>query len=120
MIDLSTADLAAIQRILAQHVPGCTVRAFGSRVRGHARPYSDLDLVVIGPQPLDWRQIEALKDAFAESDLPVLVDVVDWHALSEGFRTLIAQTSVVLQEPSAEGPRAPDAMDGSCDRKNSH
>lgn len=98
MIDLSDADLAVVRRILAQYVPDCTVRAFGSRVRGRARPYSDLDLAVIGSAPLDWRRIEALKDAFAESDLPFLVDVVDWHTLSEGFRALIAETSVALQE----------------------
>ncbi len=109
MIDVSEADLAVVLEILAQHVPDCTVRAFGSRVRGGARPYSDLDLVVIGPAPLDWRRIEALKDAFSESDLPFLVDVLDWHTLSETFRALIAETSVVLQGAPDETPRPPDA-----------
>ena len=52
MVDMSDADLAVVLGILAQHVPDCMVRAFGSRVRGGARPYSDLDLVVIGSAPI--------------------------------------------------------------------
>ena len=46
MIDLQPDHLALIQTILAQHVPQAEVRAFGSRVTGAARNYSDLDLVV--------------------------------------------------------------------------
>lgn len=84
------------------------MRAFGLRVSGRARPHSDLDLAVSGVEPLDWRQSEAFKDAFAESDLPFLVDVVDWHRLSTEFRALIAETSVVLQEGADARSPAPD------------
>jgi predicted nucleotidyltransferase len=46
---------------------------FGSRVQGTAKPFSDLDLAVMGDVPLDFRQLADLKDAFAESDLPWLI-----------------------------------------------
>jgi predicted nucleotidyltransferase len=98
MIDLTPEQLAEVLRILRQHVPGRTVRAFGSRVQGNAKPFSDLDLAVMGEAPLDFRQFAALKDAFAESNLPFRVDVVDWAATSEAFRAIIDGAFEVLGE----------------------
>src|SRR6266704_750161 len=89
MLDLAPAHLDEVRRILQLHVPGRTVRAFGSRVQGNAKPFSDLDLAVMGDAPLDFRQLTALKDAFAESYLPFRVDVVDWATASEVFRGII-------------------------------
>ena len=89
MLDLTPQHLTEVRRILLLHVPGRTVRAFGSRVQGNAKPFSDLDLVVMGNTPLDFRQLAALKDAFAESNLPFRVDVIDWASTSETFRGII-------------------------------
>lgn len=41
MIDLPPHHLTTVQRILAEHLPDCEVRAFGSRVTGKARKHSD-------------------------------------------------------------------------------
>ena len=54
-----------------------------------AKDYSDLDLAVSGEGPLDWRTLGRLKEAFEESDLPMRVDVLDWHALSDDFRRVV-------------------------------
>ena len=89
MLDLIPQHLTEVRRILLLHVPGRTVRAFGSRVQGNAKPFSDLDLVVMGNTPLDFRQLAALKDAFAESNLPFRIDVIDWASTSETFRRII-------------------------------
>lgn len=89
MLDLAPAHLDEVRRILQLHVPGRTVRAFGSRVQGAAKPFSDLDLAVIGDTPLDFRTLAALKDDFAESNLPFRVDVLDWAATSEAFKVII-------------------------------
>ncbi len=91
MIDLEASHLELVKRILADHVPDCEVRAFGSRVTGRSAKFSDLDIALIGSAQIDWRKIEALKDAFAQSDLPITVDVVDANAVSEGFRKLIEE-----------------------------
>jgi predicted nucleotidyltransferase len=96
MLDLVPEQLAEVRRILQLHVPGRRVRAFGSRVLGTARPFSDLDLAVMGETPLDFRQLSALKDAFAESNLPFRVDVVDWAATSESFRGIIEEAFEVV------------------------
>lgn len=89
MIDITPEQLAEVRRLLRQHMPDAEVRAFGSRVSGKSDRRSDLDLAVVGVCVIDLRRIEALKDAFAESDLPFMVDVVDWNAVSEGFRGVI-------------------------------
>ena len=87
--------------ILHAHVPRHPVWAFGSRARGQAKPYSDLDLAIITDQPLPLRALAALAEAFSESDLPWRVDVVDWSTTSETFREIIARDKVVLQPVSA-------------------
>lgn len=96
MLDLAPQHMAEVRRILQSHVPGMAVRAFGSRVQGKARPFSDLDLAVMSEAPLDVRQLAALKDAFAESDLPFRVDVVDWAATSQAFQAIIENEYEVL------------------------
>ena len=91
MIDLDEKYLDEVKRILREQVPDCEVRVFGSRITGKAQKFSDLDLALVGSEKLDWRKLEALKDAFSESDLPIMIDVLDWFAISASFRDLIAQ-----------------------------
>ena len=98
MIDLKPIDVATVHAILAEHVPECEVRAFGSRATWNAKDYSDLDLAVVSDGPLDWRTLGRLKEAFEESNLPMRVDVLDWHSISESFRKVIEQDYVVVQE----------------------
>jgi len=96
MIDLDKKHLNTVIRILNEKAPDCEVRAFGSRVEGTAKKYSDLDLLLKGEDRLSWGEIESLKDAFSESDLPILVDVVDWHAIGDEFREIAEKRSEVL------------------------
>ncbi|MFO7731050.1 MAG: nucleotidyltransferase domain-containing protein [Spirochaetia bacterium] len=89
MIDLEPGQLEEIKGILSQHVPGCEVRVFGSRVNGRAEQFSDLDLALVCAAKLDHHTLERVKDAFAESDLPIQIDVHDWHSLSDSFKKII-------------------------------
>ncbi|MDL5046547.1 nucleotidyltransferase domain-containing protein [Oscillatoria amoena NRMC-F 0135] len=99
MIDLPPRQLAVVRRLLATHVPECEVRAFGSRVTGKAKPYSDLDIALLGPTRLSINRLAALREAFQESDLPIRVDVIDWEGISENFRAIIAGNFELLQKP---------------------
>jgi len=106
MIDLDSQSLAEIRAILYRFVPHCEVRVFGSRVGGNAQRYSDIDLAIVGQEPLGRDAMEELKDAFAESDLPIQVDVVDWHSISENFRRIIGDRYETLM-----GSDSPGALD---------
>ncbi|MBF0140738.1 MAG: nucleotidyltransferase domain-containing protein [Magnetococcales bacterium] len=103
-IDIRPDHLQIVRDILNKHVPGHEVWAFGSRVKGTAKRYSDLDLCVISDQPLDYRVLGELQDDFSESDLPWTVDVVDWATTSVSFRKIIEGTKVVVQKKGCRKP----------------
>ncbi len=97
MIDLSPEHLDQVRDILRRLVPDRRVIAFGSRVSGEARPFSDLDLLLVSEKPLDWRLLCELRLAFSESDLPVVADLLDRHDLDEAMVRLVKQQGVILQ-----------------------
>jgi uncharacterized protein len=98
MIDLRTDYLEIVKRILALHVPDYDVFAFGSRVSGRVKQFSDLDLVIMSQKPLSLRKLTKLREAFSDSDLPIKVDVVDWAATDENFRAIIKRATEVVQK----------------------
>lgn len=97
-IDLRPKWLDMIQQILAIHLPEAEVLAYGSRVSGAAHEGSDLDLVARNPhnQMLPVRNLGEVRDAFTESNLPILVDIQDWARIPDSFREEIARTGVVI------------------------
>lgn len=98
-IEISPKHWAIVAAILQQHLPHATVWAFGSRAKFAAKPYSDLDLAVIGDQPLSLSALAALEHDFTESALPFKVDVIDWATTSESFRDIVCQSRVVVWPP---------------------
>ena len=96
MIALSPESLQTVTAILQKEVPNCEVRVFGSRVTGKATKYSDLDLALVSDKPLDWRLLETLKDSFSESNLPITVDLLDWHSISSEFKAVIEKNYEVI------------------------
>ena len=96
-MDLSSDQLKMITGILAVQVPCCEVRAFGSRVNGKAKKFSDLDIVIMSETPISSVKMASLKDAFSESNLPFRVDVLDWSDTSDGFRKIISNKNEIIQ-----------------------
>lgn len=86
MIDLDAKQLATVRGILQSNVPGIPAFAFGSRARGRAKRFSDLDLALAPDQAIEWRTLARLREAFEESDLSISVDVVDWSQTTPAFR----------------------------------
>jgi predicted nucleotidyltransferase len=89
--------LAIIKAILLEFTPGIEVRAFGSRVNGGFKDWSDVDLAIVGKARLDPKLLTLLKGAFEESDLPYRADVLDWHNISPEFHKLILARYEVIQ-----------------------
>jgi uncharacterized protein len=100
MLDVSEKYKSIIQDILHRLAPECEVRAYGSRVNGGSHAGSDLDMVVIGKKPIDWKVMAKLRGEFEESNLPFSVDVLDWNALPENFKQSIAEKYEVVQAAS--------------------
>ncbi len=96
MIKATPEQLRIISGILAAHVPGVEARAFGSRVSGSPKDYSDLDLALVGAAKLESSVIANLREAFEESDIPFRVDILDWHAISKEFQKVILAKYEVL------------------------
>ncbi len=85
-----------LQRILETCLPGVTVWAFGSRVKGTARKNSDLDLVAFAEasqSPL----VGQAREAFEESSLPFRVDLHVWSDLPESYQANIRQQYEAIQ-----------------------
>lgn len=98
-IALAPNDWAELLRVLREQVPDLEVWAFGSRVKGTAKPYSDLDLALITVRPLTLHQLADIEEAFSQSDLPIKVDLLDWAAASPSFRAMVEHDKVVVQLP---------------------
>ncbi|MBF0160160.1 MAG: restriction endonuclease subunit S [Magnetococcales bacterium] len=102
LIDIRPDHWGIVQGILQRHVPDREVWAFGSRAKWTAKPYSDLDLAILGDDSLSLGILAGLEEDFSESALPFKVDVVDWATTSVSFRKIIEAGKVVVQEGRRE------------------
>lgn len=71
--------------------------AFGSRVRGTNKSFSDLDICVLDDIPELTKCY--LEEAFEESNLPFKIDIIEWNKISQDFQSLIKNDLVPLLEP---------------------
>ncbi len=78
---------------------------FRSRATRTTKEYSDLDLAVLGDEPLTVGIRSALVEELGESDLPFKADLVDWARIDELFRDIIHWDGVPLNDSEkAERP----------------
>lgn len=94
-----------VHRLLKLHIPRAEVWAYGSRVQGDFYEASDLDLVARFP-PSDKPELFRLSEvteAFQESNLPILVQIVDWDRIPQAFRDEISAGYVVIQAGEPAG-----------------
>lgn len=97
MLDLTPDQLLLLRAILVARLPQREVRAFGSRATGLAKPHSDLDLVVMGEEPIPDPVLAELHADLEDSDLPFRVDVVLWPDAPPSLRVAITTTSTPIQ-----------------------
>lgn len=96
-IDLTPAQRELILELIERHLPNTTVWVYGSRTKGTARRYSDLNMVVFST-PEQWRDVSDLEDAFEESDLPFRVDLFTWDRTPDSFKANIEAEHIALVE----------------------
>jgi len=106
MLDLRPEWLETVRRLIAAHIPDAEVLAYGSRVQGTCHEGSDLDLVVRNPSDPSKPQtnLSELREALSESNLPILVDLLDWARIPESFRQEIVRGGTVPVQAGKEAP----------------
>ena len=94
-----------VRALLRQYIPEAEVWAYGSRVRGDHYDASDLDLVARFPatEKRNFFRLSDVKDAFVESNLPIIVQIVDWDGIPESFREEILVEYVLFQLGAKDG-----------------
>ncbi len=101
-IDISTNQRKTLLELLARFLPNVTFWVYGSRVKGTARPQSDLDMVAFISSN-QKRQFDDLKEAFDESNLPFRVDLFAWNDIPPEFhKNIEAHHVVLLEKPNTE------------------
>lgn len=86
-MNLETRHKQIIEDILSKYQYQFFI--FGSRIRGDARKFSDLDLCY--KQTIPAHIISDIKESFEESNLPFTIDILDWNQLDKSFQKQIAK-----------------------------
>ena len=97
-LNLTERHRNVVESLLRERLPGVEVWAYGSRVNGRSHDGSDLDLVLRNSdsRPLTAAEMLDISEVFRESNVPFLVDIHDWAALPERFRSEIERSHIIL------------------------
>jgi uncharacterized protein len=89
-------DLTHARDIASRVLAGTGAKAilFGSRARGDARQWSDIDLAVEFADGVPNGVLSALREAFEESNILLNVDVVDLSEASPAIRDAVKNEGV--------------------------
>jgi predicted nucleotidyltransferase len=92
---LEKATLNKIKKIIFRYLnpKDCRVFIFGSWAEGTALKFSDIDIGVEGKGPFSTLELE---EAFENSDLPYLVEIVNFNHVSEKFKKVAKQKIIPL------------------------
>jgi len=82
--------------LVSATLPGARVAVFGSCATGRARPFFDLDLLILAPASLSGQQRSALLAAGEASELPFRVDLVELAAVPASLHVPIEAEAVTL------------------------
>jgi predicted nucleotidyltransferase len=84
-IQIEKAHRSIILDILNGNPKIRALKVFGSRARGSARRFSDLDILLETNSALDFYELSALENAISDSEIPYRVDLVDSSRISAEF-----------------------------------
>lgn len=74
------------------------ILAYGSRVNGDAHSTSDLDLVIVSDDnsKINMSEFFDFKDTLQSSNIPILVQVMDWNRIPEAFHDNIMKNNETI------------------------
>ena len=71
---------------------------FGSRAKGTASAFSDVDIAVDPHQPLPCGLMAVLRERFEESHIPYKVEVADLSSSKPAFRAQVMKGAIVWKD----------------------
>jgi predicted nucleotidyltransferase len=99
MLDLKPKDHETLCTIAKQcFKTPIEIWAYGSRVNGDSHDASDLDLVIRTADlaPLVFGELLEFQEQLQESNIPILVQVMDWNKIPESFQSNILKKYEVV------------------------
>lgn len=87
--------LDMLLEIFRNYCPNAEIWAYGSRISGEAHEASDLDLVVKSFNDSS-KNIYELKELVNNSDIPIIVDILDYNNIPESFQKEIEKNYIVI------------------------
>ena len=71
---------------------------FGSYAKNLQTSKSDIDIVIDINAKLSLNEMSRIKDDFEESDLIYIVDIIDYNAVDNSFKSIIDNEKVLIYE----------------------
>ena len=96
-LDFPAKYMDELNQIIRKYLPDAEIWAFGSRVTRQNHEASDLDLVVHNQQPSE--ALASFKEAVLNSNIPVLIDILDWENIPDAFKKEIQTQYIILHNP---------------------
>lgn len=95
MIDLDIKYIKFIKNIISKYLDEYSLYLFGSRAKGVAKKYSDIDLAILANN-FSSEIKNKLEFEFENSTLPYEVDLIDLNNVNDEFKKLILSSMVEL------------------------
>ena len=95
---LKQKHLQILLDIFKNYCPKAEIWAYGSRIKGEAHDASDLDLAVKDFNDKN-KNVYELKELINNSNIPIIVDILDFNNIPESFQKVIEKYYVVISKP---------------------
>ena len=93
--DRTDIYIKILLEIITEHLPDCKVYLYGSRARKDHFQGSDIDIALDNQKKIDWSIMSKIIGSIEESTVPIFVDVIDLHAVSEDMIEQVKQDGVI-------------------------
>lgn len=85
-----------IRSVIQKHCPSAQVTLFGSRAKNTASATSDIDIAINTNASIPLKKLTLINSELNESDIPYLVDIIDWNRVSKEFQKNIIASAIEL------------------------
>ncbi len=97
VLELPSKYRDELESIIQEYIPNAEVWAFGSRINQQNHESSDLDLAIHNIQAST--SLDKFKSAITNSNIPILIDILNWENIPQSFKDEILKQHVVIYKP---------------------